>query len=217
MGLIKVMLAENLTIVRKGLSLLLEENTDIQVVGGAENGKQALEMAEKLSPDILITEINLPQLNGFEVCKRIVKKAYAIKPIILSTHYSEEFVFKAIAAGAKGYLCKRIQPQELVLAIQAVHRGHAYFSPEISKIVLEKIVDFGQIADGSISYQILTKREEEVLQLAAEGKTSKEISEILFLSLKTIESHRSHIMKKLNINNLAGLIKYALRKGIIQL
>ncbi len=217
MSSIRVLLAEDHTILRKGLCALLENEFGIEVVGEAGNGKEAIEKAESLKPDVVVLDISLPLLNGIEVTRQLRKKNLEINILILTMHTSDEFVFEVINAGAKGYVIKKAAPDELVSAIHAVFLGHSYFSPEISKMLLDRESESGPMQDESIIYKILTEREREILQLVAEGHSSREISEMLFISIKTVENHRANIMEKLGLHNLAELIKYAISKGIIQL
>lgn len=217
MSSISGLLAEDHTILRKGLCSLLENEYGIEVIGEAENGREAIEKAEKLKPDIVVLDISLPLLNGIEVTKQLRKNFPEIKILILTMHTSDEFVFEVLNAGAKGYIIKKAAPDELVSAIHAISLGKSYFSPEISKMLIERKIETGQTQDGSITVKILTEREREVLQLVAEGHSSREIADMLFLSIKTVENHRANMMEKLGLHNLTELIKYAISKGIIQL
>lgn len=217
MSNIRVLLVEDHTILRKGLCSLLENEYGIEVIGEAENGREAIEKAENLLPDVVVLDISLPLLNGLEVTRQLKKRFPEIKILILTMHTSDEFVFEILNAGAKGYVIKKAAPNELVSAIHAVYLGQSFFSPEISKMMLDRMVEKGQLTDESDVNEILTEREREILQLVAEGHSSRTIAEMLFVSLKTVENHRANIMKKLDIENLAGLIKYAISKGIIQI
>lgn len=217
MSSIKILLAEDHTILRKGLCSLLENEYGIEVVGEAGNGREAIEKTELLHPDVLVLDISLPLLNGIEVTRQLKKKFPDLKILILTMHASDEFVFEVLNAGAKGYVIKKAAPGELVSAIQAVFRGQSYFSPEISKMLLDRVTATGPMQDELITYKILTEREREIMQLVAEGHSSREISEMLFISIKTVENHRANMMEKLGLHNLAELIKYAINKGIIQL
>lgn len=217
MSNIRALLVEDHTILRKGLCSLLENEYGIEVIGEAENGREAIEKAENLLPDVVVLDISLPLLNGLEVTRQLKKRFPEIKILILTMHTSDEFVFEILNAGAKGYVIKKAAPNELVSAIHAVYLGQSFFSPEISKMMLDRMVEKGQLTDESDVNEILTEREREILQLVAEGHSSRTIAEMLFVSLKTVENHRANIMKKLDIENLAGLIKYAISKGIIQI
>lgn len=217
MSNIRVLLVEDHTILRKGLCSLLENEYGIEVIGEAENGREALEKAEDLLPDIVVLDISLPLLNGLEVTRQLKKRFPEIRILILTMHTSDEFVFEILNAGAKGYVVKKAAPNELVSAIHAVFLGQSFFSPEISKMMLDRMVERGQLDHESDVNEILTEREREIIQLVAEGHSSRTIAEMLFVSLKTVENHRSNIMKKIDVDNLAGLIKYAISKGIIQI
>jgi len=217
MSNIKVLLVEDHTIVRKGIISLLENELRIEIIGEAENGIDAVKMAEEIHPDVMVLDISLPLLNGLEVTKQVTKRFPKIKILILTMHNSEEFVFELLKAGAKGYVIKKAAPHELISAIHAIYHGESYFSPEISKMVLDRLSATMNSTLETDSLKLLTKREREVLQLIAEGRPNREIAEIMLLSIKTIESHRANIMNKLNFHNVSDLIKFAIRKGIINL
>ena len=215
---ITVLLADDHGIVRKGIRSLLEQESWIKIVGEAEDGMEVLKKAGTLLPDILVLDISLPLLNGLEVARRLNKLQPEIKIIILSMHDSEELIYETLQAGVKGYILKKSAPDQLVSAIRAVSLGKSFFSPEISKIIDERKIEQGQlIGKESILVPALTGRETEILQLVAEGHSNREIAEILFISIKTVENHRSKIMEKMNFRNIADLIKYAVSKRIIQL
>jgi len=217
MSNIKVLLVEDHTIVRKGIISLLENELRIEIIGEAENGIDAVKMAEEIHPDVMVLDISLPLLNGLEVTKQVTKRFPKIKILILTMHNSEEFVFELLKAGAKGYVIKKAAPHELISAIHAIYHGESYFSPEISKMVLDRLSATMNSTLETDSLKLLTEREREVLQLIAEGRPNREIAEIMLLSIKTIESHRANIMNKLNFHNVSDLIKFAIRKGIINL
>ena len=217
MSKIKVLLVEDHTIVRKGIIALLEKDFAIEIIGEAENGMDAVKKAEELAPDIMVLDISLPLLNGLEVTRQVSKRFPQIKILILSMHDTEEFVFELLNAGAQGYVIKKAAPQELISAIDIVYHGKSYFSPAISKIILSRLQRNPDSVSDSNLQELLTEREREVLQLVAEGRSNREIADLLHISIKTIESHRSNIMDKLDLHNVADLIKYALRKGIITL
>jgi len=186
------------------------------VIGECENGREALRKAEELQPDVMVLDISLPLLNGLEVTRQIMKRNPEIKILILTMHTSEEFVFESLRAGACGYIIKKAVPEELIAAIHAVSQGYSYFSPEISRIVRDRLVITPPPKSETTLQQVLNEREREVLQLVAEGRSSREIAGMLFLSVKTVESHRSNIMKKLDLHSVRELIKYAISQGIIQ-
>ncbi len=214
---IKVLLAEDHTIVRKGLRSLLEPVADIVVVGEAENGRDAVEQAERSNPDIVVMDHAMPVLNGLEATRQIKRRQPEIKILILTMHTNEEYVFQFLKAGASGYLVKQSAPDELVAAIRAIADGQSFLSPSISKSLIEEFVRQTQGQGTDDSYALLTEREREVLQLVAEGQTNNEIGDELHISVKTAAVHRTNIMNKLGLHSMADLTKYAIRKGIIDL
>ncbi|MCD6516718.1 MAG: response regulator transcription factor [Candidatus Aminicenantes bacterium] len=215
---IKVILAEDHTIVRKGLRSLLDIEEGIKVVGEAENGKQVIKKVAQLKPDVVVMDIAMPLLNGLEATRRIKKDFPRVRVLVLSVHEDEEYIFQTLKAGASGYLLKNAAPTDLVSAIKAAYRNEAFLSPSISKkVVKEYIRQAAGTSREENSYEKLTNREREVLQLLAEGRTVKEIAHLLYLSTKTVQAHRAHLREKLNINSNAELIKYAIRKGLIKI
>lgn len=214
---IKIMIADDHTIVRQGMRKLLETYPELQIVGESQDGDETIELVKKLLPEIIIMDISMPGLNGLEATREIKKRSPEIKILILTMHAEKEYIFKILQSGASGYLLKGSAIDELVTAIHAVDRGESYLSPPISKSIIEDYVGGRQKSRGSVTRsQPLTTREREVLQLIAEGHTSKSIATQLSLSSKTIETHRSHIMQKLNIHNAAGLIRYAIQRGWVE-
>jgi DNA-binding NarL/FixJ family response regulator len=218
MNKIKVVIAEDHTIVRKGLCALLEGEPDIEVIGEAENGREAIKIVEKLLPDVVVMDIAMPGLNGLDTTRQLKKRIPKLKILILTMHDNEEYIFETLRAGASGYLIKRSAPNELISAIQSVYRDESFLSPAISKKVIDGFVQRGgQAVIEHEDYKKLTAREREVLQLIAEGNANREISRLLHISIKTVESHKAHIMEKLDIRNIAELTRYAIRKGLINL
>ncbi|MCK5254596.1 MAG: response regulator transcription factor [Deltaproteobacteria bacterium] len=213
---IKVVIADDHTILRQGIKALLDNQEGIEVVGEAKDGREAIKTIEELLPDVILMDIAMPGLNGLEATRRIKKKFPKVKVVVLTMHANEEYIFQILNAGADGYLVKETAFQDLISAINAVHKGEAFMSPSISKKVM---TDYIQRAQGEekVGFDTLTTREREILQLVAEGNSNKKIAEALFISPKTVETHRAHIMDKLNIHDRAGLIKYAIRKGMINL
>jgi two-component system response regulator NreC len=213
---IKVVVADDHTILRQGIKALLDNQKGIEVVGEAKDGREAIKTIEELLPDVILMDIAMPGLNGLEATRRIKKKFPKVKVVVLTMHANEEYIFQILNAGADGYLVKETAFQDLISAINAVHKGEAFMSPSISKKVM---TDYIQRAQGEekVDFDTLTTREREILQLVAEGNSNKKIAEALFISPKTVETHRAHIMDKLNIHDRAGLIKYAIRKGMINL
>jgi DNA-binding NarL/FixJ family response regulator len=202
-------------VVRKGLRFLLEQQPGVEIVGEAGDGREAVRVAEESSPDIVIMDIAMPLLNGIEATAQMVKRSPSIGIIILSMHSDEDYLLSALNAGAKGYLLKDSAEVDLVRAIHAVHKGTPFFSPEIAKTMLEDYMRFLQQRNLQDSYDLLTDREKEVLQLLAEGKSNKEVAGILDVSVYTVDTHRTHLMQKLNLHNTAEIVLYAVRKKII--
>ncbi len=215
---IKVLLAEDHTIVRKGIRSLIDGETGIIVVGEAEDGREAIEKVEKLQPHVVVMDIAMPGLNGIEATHQLKRRFPEINVLILSMYASEEYIFQTLRAGASGYLLKKSVPKDLIAAIKATSKGEPFLSPTISQTIVNDYIRKAETAkQHDDPYQQLTQREREVLQLLAEGVPNRIIAKHLFVSVKTIETHRAHIMTKLNINNTADLTRYAIRKGLINL
>jgi DNA-binding NarL/FixJ family response regulator len=195
---------------------LLENEPDIEIAGEAADGREALALCLELKPDIAIIDIGMPLLNGIDVTAQVVKQFPKLKAVILSMHADETYVLRALMAGAKAYLLKEATEEDLVPALRAVVAGKSYFSPAISKILLEDYVRNLQQRSIEDSYDLLTEREREVLQLLAEGKTNKEAATLLDIGLSTVETHRANFMQKLGLHNTAEIVLYAVRKGIIK-
>jgi len=212
---LRILLADDHGVVRKGLRFLLESEPDLEVVGEAADGRQAVDMAEKLHPDIVVMDIAMPWLNGIDATGQIVKQQPAVGVIMLSMHSDEEYLVRTLTAGAKGYLLKDSAETDLVQAVHSVSDGKPFFSPAIAKTLLEDYVRRLQQRGLTDSYDLLSDREKEVLQLLAEGKTNKDVASLLNLSTHTVETHRTHIMQKLNLHNTAEIVLYAVRKKII--
>jgi len=217
MNEIRVLLAEDHTIVRKGLRSLLDAEAGIEVVGEAGDGREAVRKVQQLSPDIVVMDIAMPGLNGLEGTRQIRKRFPEVKVVILTMHTDEEYILQILASGASGYVVKQAAPRELVSAIQSVHRGGSFFSPSISKKIVEGYIRQAEATVEANSYQKLTEREREVLQLIAEGHSTREIGQLLHISGKTVETHRAHLTDKLDIHSVAELTQYAIRKGVISL
>ena len=216
MGKIKVLIADDHTILRQGIKALLDNQLGIEVIGEAKDGREALTLIERLLPDVILMDIAMPGLNGLEATRRIKKKFPKIKVLVLTMYTNEEYVFQILNAGANGYLVKETAFQDLISAITAVYRDEAFMSPSISKKVINRYTQRVRETNDT-ACDILTTREREILQLIAEGSSGKKIAEALFISPKTVETHRTHIMDKLNIHNRTDLIKYAIRKGIVDI
>jgi len=216
MGKIKVLIADDHTILRQGIKALLDNQAEIEVIGEAKDGREALTLIERLLPDVILMDIAMPGLNGLEATRRIKKKFPKIKVLVLTMYTNEEYVFQILNAGANGYLVKETAFQDLISAIRAVYRDEAFMSPSISKKVINRYMQRVRETNNTTG-DILTTREREILQLIAEGSSSKKIAEALFISPKTVETHRTHIMDKLNIHNRTDLVKYAIRTGIVDI
>lgn len=212
---IRVLLADDHGVVRKGLRFLLERQEGMEIVGEASDGREAVRMAEATDPDIVIMDIAMPLLNGIEATAQMVKRSPKMGVIILSMHSDEDYLLSALNAGAKGYLLKDSAEVDLARAIQAVSKGTPFFSPEIAKTLLEDYIRFLQQRNLQDSYDLLTEREKEVLHLLAEGKSNKEVATVLDVSVYTVDTHRTHLMQKLNLHNTAEIVLYAVRKKII--
>lgn len=212
---IRILLADDHTVMRSGLRLLLERQKDFQVVGEAADGREAVELAEKLSPDVVVIDVAMPRLNGLDATQQLTAKNAGIAVVVLSMHSDEGYIARALKAGARGYLLKDSAEADLINAIRAVHQGKAFFSPEISRMLADDFLR--QIRERGIedSYELLTMREREVLHLLAEGKSNKETAAVLNLSLYTVETHRANILEKLHLRGTPELILYAVRKGVI--
>jgi DNA-binding NarL/FixJ family response regulator len=211
---IKVFIADDHAMVREGLRLILEAERDISVIGEAADGRQAVRLIQRLAPDVVIMDIAMPILNGIEATEQILNSKTFTQIIILSMHASKEHIFRALEAGAKGYLLKESAGKEMVKAIRAVYAGNRFLSDRISQTVIEDYIH-QRIADSEESpIKRLSPREREVLQLVVEGKTSAEIASNLFLSPKTVETYRSRLMHKLGIKDLPGLVKFAIQHGM---
>ncbi len=213
---IRVLLADDHKIVRDGLRALLEKESDMEVVGEADGGVQAVQLARELAPTVVVMDIAMPDLNGIEAAAKIREHDPQVKIIALSMHSDKRFVGGMLRAGASGYLLKDCAFGELSNAIRAVMRGQTYLSPGIAHVVVEGYVR-GAGAPGQAGGSALTPREREVLQLLAEGKATREIAALLNLSVRTVETHRQQIMNKLNLHKAAELVKYAIREGMISL
>ncbi len=215
MSKIRVLLADDHGIVRKGLRLLLEQEPDLEVVGEASDGREAVKYVEDNHADVAVIDVAMPQLNGIDAASQMMKTRPSLGVIMLSMYSDESYVLRALNAGAKGYLLKETADADLVRAIRAVSVGKPFFSPAITKTLLEDYMRYLQQRNLEDSYDLLTDREKEVLQLLAEGKSNKEVAGLLNLSVYTVETHRTHIMQKLNLHNTAELVLYAVRKKII--
>lgn len=209
------MIADDHGVVRKGLRLLLEEYSELEVTGEAANGREAVRMATELMPDIVLMDVAMPLLNGIEAAEQIRRANNQIGIIMLTMHADESYVLRALSAGVKGYLLKESAEDDLLRAVKAVIQGKPFFSPSITQTLLEDYMRVLKQEGLSDSFELLTAREKEVLQLLAEGKTNKDVATILDVSLYTVESHRTNLMQKLNLHNTAEIVLYAVRKNLV--
>jgi DNA-binding NarL/FixJ family response regulator len=216
MSRVRIVLADDHTVMRSGLKLLLEREPDFSVVGEAQDGREAVRVAEEQLPDVVVMDVAMPNLNGIEATMRILDAHPRTAVIILSMHSDEGYVLRALKAGARAYLLKDSAESDLIAAVRKVKEGRTFFSPAISNLLVEDYVREIRNRGAEDSYELLTGRERELLQLLAEGKTTKEAAAYLQLSPYTVDTHRGNLMRKLNVNSFAELILYAVRKGIIR-
>jgi DNA-binding NarL/FixJ family response regulator len=210
---VRLLLVDDHWLVRASLKSLLDDFKGVEVVAEASNGREALEQIAQHRPDLILMDISMPELNGVEATRRIVDQHPDTRVIVLSMHASEEHVLRALRAGASGYVLKGSAPRELELAIDAVARGQLFLSPAISRHIIE--IYLNRTAEKSSALDQLTPRQREILQLIAEGHSSKQIAQMLDTSVKTIESHRASLMERLDIHDIAGLVRYAVRNGLV--
>jgi two-component system response regulator NreC len=215
MSKMRILLADDHGIVRKGLRFLLERQPDMEVVGEAQDGREAVHLAAELHPTIVIMDIAMPLLNGIEATAQIIKHNPKTGVIILSMHADETYLVRVLSAGAKGYLLKDVAELDLIRAVQAVGEGKSFFSPQISEALLEDYMRQLRQRGLQDSYELLTDREKEILQLLAEGKSNKEVAALLDLSVYTVETHRANLMQRLGLHSTAEIVLYAVRKKII--
>lgn len=211
----RVVLVDDHAVVRAGLRSLLEEREDVEIVGEATDGRSAVRTVVETGPDLVLMDVSLPELNGIEATRRLLEDQPRTRVLILSVHADEEFVNRALDAGASGYLLKEADTDELTLAFRSVMNGDVYLSPAISEQVVERYLDRGDEEVPTSPLETLTPRQREVLQLVAEGNTTKQIAAKLELSVKTVETHRSDLMDRLGIHDVAGLVRFAVRTGLV--
>ena len=215
MSKIKVLVADDHTLVRQGIRSLLALTSDIEIVGEAADGRQAIEKVRQLAPDVVLMDLAMPKMGGLEATRRIRKEFPATKVLAVTQYDDSEYVIPVIEAGARGFVTKMASPLELASAIQAVYRGDSFLSPSAAAILIEECQLKTDAEGEKDSYQLLTDRERETLKLIAEGHTAREIAEVLVVSPKTVEWYKTNLMRKLNLHNTADLIKYAIRKRVV--
>jgi DNA-binding NarL/FixJ family response regulator len=216
MARIRVLLVDDHTVVRQGLRRILETDDEIEIVGEAGDGRSAVELVQRTQPHVVVMDIALPELNGIEATRQVMKRGGNARVLILTMHADDVCVRQSLKAGARGYLLKDSEDLDLLRAVKAIGRGGSFFSPAVSKVLLEGYLGEGGGAGVEDTLSLLTDREREVLQLIAEGKTNKEIATLLSVSINTIETHRKHIMEKLDLHNTAEIVRFAVRKKIVQ-
>jgi DNA-binding NarL/FixJ family response regulator len=216
MGRIRILLADDHTLVRQGLRKLLEERPDWEVIAEAGDGREAVRLAEQLKPDVAILDVAMPLLNGIEATRQITKRVPGTHVLVLSMHADEAYVTQILQAGATGYLLKDSADVDLLKAVSEAAHGRSFFSPAIASVMLDDYVR--QLADKGVTdrYEALSAREREIFQLIAEAKTNKEIAGLLSVSPSTVETHRAHIMEKLDLHSAAEIVLYAVRRGVIR-
>lgn len=213
---LRLLIADDHGVVRKGLRLLLGQYPELEVVGEAANGREAVKLAAELTPDVILMDVAMPLLNGIEAAEQIRKVNGQSGIIVLTMHADESYVLRALNAGVKGYLLKESAEDDLLRAVKAVSQGRPFFSPAITQTLLEDYMRVLKQEGLSDTFELLTAREKEVLQLLAEGKTNKDVASILDVSLYTVESHRTNLMQKLNLHNTAEIVLYAVRKNLVR-
>ena len=212
---IRILIADDHKLMRTGLRLLIEQQSDISVIGEAGDGRETVSLAKSQRPDVVVMDISMPNLNGIEAAHQITQDHPEIGVVILSMHSDESYVLRALKAGVKGYLLKDSAESDLILAVRAVAGGKSFFSPAVSKVLLDDYVRKLKRSGAEDAYDLLTPREREILQLVAEGKSNKDVANLLNLSVYTVETHRSNMMQKLRLKSVPELTLYAVRKGLI--
>ena len=213
---IRILLADDHTILRAGLKMMLNAQPDMEIVGEAQDGRQAVQEAQKLLPDIVLMDITMPDINGIEATRQIKRLLPDVRILILTMHEHDEYDFQALRAGASGYMLKEAADTELITALHVIKSGQFYLSPTAQSVVVGDYLQRVRTGEERDSYRSLTEREREILKLVAEGNTNNQIAERLIISPKTVDTHRTHIMDKLNLHSRAELVKYAMRRGLLE-
>src|SRR5438874_3301071 len=213
---IHILLADDHTILRAGLKMMLNAQPDMEVVGEAPDGRQAITETQRLQPDIILMDITMPEMNGLEATRHIKKLVPESKILFLTMHEHDEYVFQALRAGASGYMLKEAADTELISALHVIQTGQFYLSPMAQSVLVGDYLQRVRIGEEKDSYSSLTEREREILKLVAEGYTNNQIAERLVISPKTVDTHRTHVMDKLDLHSRAELVKYAMRRGLLE-
>jgi two-component system response regulator NreC len=211
------MVVDDHEVVREGIRMVLETDADLQVVGEAASGEEAVERVRELTPDVVVMDVGMPGITGFEATRRIKTSHPDVKVLALTIHNNEGYVFQMLEAGAVGYVLKRAPATDVIQAVKAAYRGEAVLYPSVAKLLIRDYLSRVERGEERTSFDLLTDREREILKLIAEGKTNKEIAELLYLSIKTVQAHRANLMRKLGMHDRTELVKYAIRKGFIGL
>ena len=212
---IRVLIVDDHSIVREGVRMILTGQEDFEVVGEASNGREGVELARRMKPDVVVMDISMPDMNGIEATAKIRSEMPKVEVLGLTMHEENSYVFELLKAGAAGYVLKRAAAEDLVNAVRAAHNGQAFLYPSVAKMVVQDYLDRAAVQDKQ-NLGGLTEREREVLTLIADGMTNQQIAGKLFISIKTVQTHRAHIMEKLNLHDRTELVRYAIRKGLIQ-
>jgi len=215
-GRVKVLVVDDHAVVREGIKMVLGSDPELEVVGEASSGEEAIEKVRELEPSVVVMDIGMPGLSGFEATRRIKQSHPDVKVLALTVHDSEAYVFQMLQAGATGYVVKRAPAADVISAVKEAYRGEAVLHPSVAKLLIRDYLSRVEKGEEA-SYDLLSDREREILKLIAEGETNKEIAEMLFLSIKTVQAHRANLMRKLGMHDRTELVKYAIRKGIIGL
>jgi len=213
---VRVLIAEDHAVVREGIRMILDAQADLKVVGEAKDGDEAVRLARQLRPDVVVMDISMPRRNGVEATQEIRRLLPETQVLILTMHEEESYVFQLLRLGAAGYVLKRAAATDLVEAVRAASRGEAFLYPAVARSVVQDYLDRMRTGEGAGRYDGLTDREREILVLIAEGLTNSQIADRLFISVKTVQTHRAHIMEKLDLHDRSLLVRYAVRKGLIQ-
>ena len=213
---IRILLADDHTILRAGLKMMLNAQPDMEIVGEAQDGRQSIAEAQKLQPDVVLMDITMPDINGIEATKQIKKLLPDTRVLVLTMHEHDEYVFQALRAGASGYMLKEAAATDLITALRVIQSGQFYLSPTAQSVMVGDYLQRVRAGEEKDSYSSLTEREREILKLVAEGYTNNQIAERLVISPKTVDTHRTHIMDKLNLHSRAELVKYAMRRGLLE-
>ncbi len=216
MDKIRILIADDHSIVREGVRMILSGQEDFEVVGEASTGREAMEQARAIKPDVVVMDISMPDMTGIQATEKIRKELPQVQVLGLTMHEEDSYVFEMLKVGAAGYVLKRAAAEDLVSAVRAAHRGEAFLYPSVARMVVQDYLQRASTREKEEALDGLTEREREVLTLIAEGLTNQEIAGRLFISIKTVQTHRAHIMEKLNLHDRTELVRYAIRRGLIQ-